>query len=174
MGYFIQAHTESGLWEAFHDAEILRLELDAVAQCLEIELEADFPYPPEGAASVIGLTFEEVAVVEMWRAEPVQAGDEHVGETVWKYVPYSLSEFRAALIEDPPANLCVAGVTFKPAVTFGFEASFLNIPLYVACVIRAKTLIVAADGKPSSLDEWMEWGTAGWEAFGEGADSHKD
>lgn len=87
-------------------------------------------------------------------------------EAVWEYLPLGLEELMAAIAQDSPCYLSVAGVSLGEQVTFGFEIPFVNLPLYVATVIKADKLVVTADGHPSSLERWQEWGKAGWERFG--------
>jgi hypothetical protein len=76
-----------------------------------------------------------------------------------------LAEFEQALLEDSPARVAAAGATLSPHATFMMFVVFDNLPLAVVVSIESDRLEVTADSRPSSLEEWMTWGTAGWEKF---------
>lgn len=163
---FIERQCPKILWDAFHDAELLRIDYCEREGRLVIELQADIPNAPSGAASVIGLEFLGVREWRLWQGVPMLPRGKPNEEAVWDYLAFGRGELTAAIADDSPCYLSVAGVKWGEHVTFGFEIPFVNLPLHVATIIEADKLVVTADGHPSSLEQWQEWGKAGWERFG--------
>lgn len=135
------------LWVAFHDSIIEMLRFDG--NVLTIQLRTNFPHPPAESAKRACLQFSGVTAL----------GISSSSESI------PLERLLAAFDDDTVDIMNAAWSPGSP-VRFAFEAVFWNDELGAVLIdVTTAGLDVTADGHPSSLEEWLKWGTAGWEKF---------
>lgn len=143
------------LWVAFHDSIIEAFRFDG--NVLTVQLRTNFPHPPLESAKRACLLFSRVTSLGI--SDP--SGSEPVEETI------SIEQLLAA-IEDDTLDIMNAAWSPGTPLRLGFEAVFWNDDLGAVLIdVTAEELTVTADGNPSSLEEWLRWGTAGWKQFAE-------
>lgn len=168
---YMKSQCERGLWHAFHDAELCAIREDHARQTVKLEFLADFPNPPRKSAKLIGLEFADVREFRLFRWEPPaeeRPSDWDEAEDWSKrgsLLPFSMVELREALVDDWPVYVSAAGANGVPPTKFMAYLPFVNLPLGVLIEIDAEAIHVTADGRASSFEEWMAWGSAGWETF---------
>lgn len=169
---YMESRCQTGLWDAFHDAELRVIREDLVRHSVAIEFLADFPHLPRKSAHLIGLEFHGVREFRLMRWEPPgedrPSGWDAIEEWAKRgsLLPYTMSELREALVDDSPVYVSEAATNGKPPQRFSMYLPFVNLPLGVLIEIDADEIHVTADGRPSSFEEWMAWGSAGWAKFG--------
>lgn len=157
MDPLAQSLLNHSLWQAFHDSIVERFEVDG--DSVTVQLRTNFPNRPTGSPVTAVLTFTRV---ESLSIESLTSENE-------PRVPVSLERLWFGLSDDT-LDVCDAAWSPGPPLKVGLEALFWNVDPSddlggVLIVITADQLEVTADGGPSSLEEWMAWGTAGWEQF---------
>ena len=174
MKNLTQSHVETGLWDTFHDAELLTFEEVSAARLISITMKADFPCPPAGAGQIIGLDFAGVRSLLVLQWEPPRSprpsNTDHAAHDDWlaksRDESIRLTDLLSALADDH-LFVSIAGYTDSDPFRFVFEGMFANNDLgYTIVIIEADSAAVTAAGRPSSFAEWLEWGTASWEEFG--------
>jgi hypothetical protein len=166
---YMKSRCKTGLWDAFHDAVLRSIREDEMRHTVTMEFEADFPHAPRRAGRLIGLEFAGVRELKLLRWEPPEGERTHDWDTWAKrgsLLPYTMSELREALVDDSPVYVSEAATNGKPPQRFSMYLPFGNLPLGVLIEIDADEIHVTADGRPSSFEEWMAWGSAGWAKFG--------
>ncbi len=168
---YMQSRCQTGLWDAFHDAELRAIREDHARHAVSMEFEADFPCPPRKAAHLIGLEFHGVRKFTLMRWEPPAEERPSDWDDMEEWakrgslLPFTMAELREALADDWPVYVSAAGTNGVPPTRFAMYLPFGNLPLGVLVEIDADEIRVTADGRPSSFDEWMAWGSAGWDMF---------
>lgn len=169
---YIESRCRTGLWEAMHDAKLLRVRVVGGGRKVSILLKSDIPYPPKRSASRMGLEFTGVQNFTLLRWEP-PTDEKPMGDlarqdwaTRGHYIPFTPKELADALREDPEAYVSEAGIDGSPPKTLAMYVVFGNLPLVVVVAVDADEIRVTANGRPSSFEEWMTLGTAGWNKFG--------
>lgn len=169
---YMTSRCKTGLWDAFHDGVLRSIREDEIRRTVTMEFEADFPNAPRKAGKLIGLECVGVRELKLLRWEPPTEERPHDRNdlTAWanrgSLLPFSMAELREALVDDSPVYVSEAAANGVPPQRFSMYLPFVNLPLGVLIEINADEIRVTADGRPSSFEEWMAWGTAGWNKFG--------
>jgi hypothetical protein len=141
------------LWVAFHDSIVE--EFQHHGDSLRIILRTNFPQPPAESAKRACLQFTRLTCMSIASL----SGSEPIEEAI------SVERLLAA-IEDDTLDIMDAAWSPGTHLRLGFEGVFWNDDLGAVLIdVTAEELTVTADGHPSSLEEWLQWGTAGWEKF---------